>query len=72
MGAFYFLGDIVISTDQTQKQNQKQAHRLKDEYAILAIHGLLHLLGHDHAEPDEKKVMFALQDHLYRKTRHEH
>lgn len=70
VGSYFFLGDIVISIDQTKKQNQQQAHRLKDEYAILAIHGLLHLLGHDHAQAREEKIMFDLQQDLYRKTRH--
>ncbi|WP_084248732.1 rRNA maturation RNase YbeY, partial [Mycobacterium avium] len=39
-------------------------HSLGHELALLTIHGVLHLLGYDHGEPDEEKEMFALQDRL--------
>jgi probable rRNA maturation factor len=64
------LGDVVISLDTAARQADSQEHRgrvqgdapgqgwtLEDEVAFLALHGLLHLLGHDHAEPDEEATM---------------
>jgi len=59
-----YLGDIVISLEQAQKQaeeNQKSQH---EEYVRLAIHGTLHLLGYDHAEPEEEAAMWELQESL--------
>ena len=38
--------------------------RARDELDLLVVHGILHLLGHDHAEPDERATMFALTDRL--------
>lgn len=61
------LGDIIISIDKAAEQAQEKAHSLEFELALLATHGFLHLLGFDHAEEDEEKVMFALQDELLNK-----
>ncbi len=58
------LGDIVISPVVAAAQARKQGHSTKHEIFILATHGLLHIIGHDHAEPAEEKVMFALQDKI--------
>ena len=56
------LGDIVLCPEVTAAQ-AAESNRTPDEEAdYLLIHGLLHLLGHDHAEPGEKKVMFDLND----------
>ena len=60
----YYLGDIIISFDQAQAQAEENQQSLIEEFARLAIHGTLHLLGHDHAEPEEKKVMWDLQEYL--------
>ena len=54
------IGDIVICPQFAAKQ--ALAHPLEDEISLLTVHGVLHLLGFDHAEPEEHKVMFALQD----------
>lgn len=55
------LGDIVISPVVAAAQAIKQGHSTEHEIFILATHGLLHIIGHDHADPVEEKVMFALQ-----------
>ena len=54
------VGDIVICPQFAEKQ--AVSHSLADEIYLLTVHGVLHLLGFDHAEPKEHKVMFALQD----------
>lgn len=56
------LGDVVISVETAQRQAAEQANSLESEMDMLLVHGLLHLLGYDHAEPDEERMMFAKQD----------
>ena len=58
------LGDIVLCPEFAAKQAEKAGHSLGQELALLTVHGVLHLLGYDHAEPDEEKEMFALQREL--------
>jgi len=58
------LGDIVLCPAVTAAQASASNRTPEDEADYLLIHGLLHLLGHDHAEPDEKKVMFDLNDRI--------
>ena len=58
------LGDIVISPLFARTQAEKAGHSFEHEVHILAAHGLLHLLGYDHAEPDEHAEMFGLQAEL--------
>ncbi len=59
------LGDIVLCPEFAAKQAAEAGHTLGQELALLTVHGVLHLLGYDHAEPDEeKKEMFALQRQL--------
>ena len=58
------LGDIVISPAVAASQAKSAGHSVEDEIYILATHGLLHILGYDHADPDEEKVMFALQEKI--------
>jgi len=58
------LGDIVISPDFATAQANQAGHSPEHEMFILATHGLLHILGYDHAEPAEEKIMFALQESL--------
>ena len=58
------LGDIVLCPEFAAKQAEKVGHSLGQELALLTVHGVLHLLGYDHAEPDEEKEMFALQRQL--------
>lgn len=58
------LGDIAICPQVAQRQANEAGHDVKSEVELLLTHGLLHLLGHDHYEPQEHKVMFGLQDQL--------
>ena len=58
------LGDIVLCPEFAAKQAEAAGHSLGHELALLTVHGVLHLLGYDHAEPAEEKEMFALQGQL--------
>ena len=63
-GEVVTLGDIVIAPAVAAKQAIEAGHSVEKEIYILATHGLLHILGYDHADPDEEKVMFALQEKI--------
>ncbi len=58
------LGDIVLCPDVAASQGAAAGHSTNDELLLLTTHGVLHLLGYDHAEPDEEKEMFGLQRQL--------
>ena len=58
------LGDLVLCVSVAEKQGAEAGHGTLAELELLTTHGILHLLGYDHAEPDEHKVMFGLQDQL--------
>ncbi|MGB7980935.1 MAG: rRNA maturation RNase YbeY [Candidatus Nanopelagicales bacterium] len=58
------LGDVVICPQVAAEQGELAGHGLTGELELLLTHGILHLLGHDHQEPEEHAVMFALQDNL--------
>ena len=55
------LGDIAISVPQAQRQAALAGHAITAELQLLLAHGVLHLLGYDHAEAEEKAVMWRLQ-----------
>ena len=55
------LGDIVLCPQVAQTQAEAAGHSVLDELLLLTAHGLLHLLGFDHAEPDEEREMFGIQ-----------
>jgi probable rRNA maturation factor len=59
-GAAY-LGDILISVPRAAQQAAAAGHPLASEVQLLVVHGVLHLLGHDHADPAQKSVMWAAQ-----------
>jgi probable rRNA maturation factor len=61
------LGDIVIAPVVAAQQAATAGHSIDHEIFILAAHGLLHILGHDHATAAEEKAMFTLQDNLVKK-----
>jgi probable rRNA maturation factor len=58
-GAELELGDIVLSLEHLRRQAGRAGHGLEVEAATLAIHGLLHLVGHDHADADAEAAMFG-------------
>jgi len=58
------LGDIVISPVVAAAQALTQGHSTEHEIFILATHGLLHIIGFDHADKNEEKVMFDLQEKI--------
>jgi probable rRNA maturation factor len=58
------LGDIVLCPEVARRQAGAAGHTAIDELHLLTVHGVLHLLGYDHAEPDEETEMFALQARL--------
>ncbi|HJU97108.1 MAG TPA: rRNA maturation RNase YbeY [Jiangellaceae bacterium] len=58
------LGDVVLCPDVARRQAKQAGHSLEDELDLLTTHGILHLLGYDHAEPEEEKEMFDLQGQL--------
>lgn len=58
------LGDVVICPQVAAEQARTAGHELTAELELLLTHGILHLLGHDHAEPEEHALMFGLQDQL--------
>ena len=58
------LGDIVICPPVAVRQAIAAGHSSNHEFYILAVHGLLHILGYDHANPEDEKVMFTLQEKL--------
>lgn len=55
------LGDIVICPSVAKRQAEAAGHETIAEILLLTTHGVLHLLGFDHAEPDEEKEMFGIQ-----------
>lgn len=56
-----YLGDVVIAVPVAARQAARAGHPLAAELALLAVHGTLHLLGHDHAEPEGKARMWQAQ-----------
>jgi probable rRNA maturation factor len=58
------LGDLVLCSSVAARQAEEAGHPAADELQLLTVHGILHLLGYDHAEPDEHKEMFDLQAEL--------
>ena len=58
------LGDVVLCPEVAARQAREAGHSTEEELLLLTTHGILHLLGFDHAEPEEEKAMFALQRQL--------
>ncbi|MCW2883759.1 MAG: putative rRNA maturation factor [Streptosporangiaceae bacterium] len=58
------LGDVVLCPAVAAKQAEQAGHDTAAELRMLCTHGILHLLGYDHAEPEEHKEMFGLQAEL--------
>ncbi|HET7682847.1 MAG TPA: rRNA maturation RNase YbeY [Marmoricola sp.] len=58
------LGDLVLCPAVAERQAETAGHTATDELDLLTVHGILHLLGYDHAEPEEHEEMFGLQARL--------
>jgi len=58
------LGDLVLCPAIAATQAETAGHSTTDEIDLLTVHGILHLLGYDHAEPEEHREMFGLQARL--------
>ena len=58
------LGDIYISIDKAREQALEYGHSLRRELSFLSVHGILHLLGYDHMEKEDEKIMFAKQEEI--------
>lgn len=59
-----YLGDVVISLPRARAQAKAGGHSLQAELQLLAVHGVLHLLGFDHGEAVEREAMWAAQDKI--------
>ena len=58
------LGDIYISLDKAKEQSKEYGHSLERELCFLAVHGVYHLLGYDHENEEEAKIMFKKQEEV--------
>ncbi len=56
-----YLGDVIISLPRAKEQARERGHSVEAEMQLLVVHGVLHLLGHDHAGEAEKSAMWAAQ-----------
>ena len=63
------LGDLVLCPAVAERQGRTAGHGADAELELLTVHGILHLLGYDHAEPEEHREMFGLQDRLLEEWR---
>ncbi len=61
------LGEVIISCPQAVEQAKEQGHSTERELALLVIHGILHLLGYDHEEPEEEAEMRTREKELLEK-----
>ncbi|KAF0108364.1 MAG: hypothetical protein FD146_938 [Anaerolineaceae bacterium] len=59
-----YLGDVVLSVPRAAAQAGERGHALEAEVQLLVVHGVLHLLGHDHAQAEEKARMWAAQSEV--------
>jgi probable rRNA maturation factor len=64
-----YLGDVIVSYPRAAAQAAEQGHSASQELDLLVVHGLLHLLGYDHATATEQAVMWARQDEILNSLR---
>jgi len=65
------LGDVVLCPEVARGQARAAGHAMADELHLLTVHGVLHLLGYDHGDPDQEREMFDLQARLLTRWRAE-
>ncbi|MGL5207593.1 MAG: rRNA maturation RNase YbeY [Acidaminococcaceae bacterium] len=65
----HLLGDIIISAETAARQAEEFGHGLEREIVYLAVHGLLHLLGYDHMQEEDKAVMRAREEEALREIK---
>lgn len=63
------LGDVVICYDKTLSQSKKYNHSVKREFSFLLTHSILHLLGYDHMNKKDEKIMFEIHDKILNKLK---
>ena len=71
-GRSLMLGDVVVDVDQAVRQAVEGGWSVAEEIALLAVHGTLHLLGHDHVELDEEAAMRAAERHVLAALHRQH
>ena len=59
-----YLGDVIISFPQAKSEANKRGHPLEAEIQLLVVHGVLHLLGYDHLESEDKEIMWSVQSQI--------
>jgi probable rRNA maturation factor len=59
-----YLGDVLVALPVAEQQANEAGHSTQDELQFLTVHGVLHLLGYDHATPDEQAKMWAMQSRI--------
>lgn len=62
-----YLGDILISLPRAQSQAEAAGHPLEAEMCLLVVHGILHLVGYDHADEEQKTAMWSFQTQILEK-----
>ena len=62
-----YLGDVIISFQKCQSQAHSANHPVNQELNLLVVHGVLHLLGHDHNQADEKQRMWSAQEEILKR-----
>ena len=58
------LGDIIISIDRVQKQAEEYGHSFQRELAYMVVHGFYHIIGYDHMNDEDKKIMRAKEENI--------
>lgn len=61
-----YLGDVIVSYPRAVAQAEERGHPVQQELDLLVVHGVLHLLGYDHADEEEKALMWARQEAILR------
>ena len=71
IGPFDILGDIIISEEKVREQAEEYGHSVEREFYYVLCHGMLHLLGYDHIDEEDKKVMREKEEELLKEIGYE-